>query len=204
MAKKGFSVRELVYIGLFGALWGALEMTLGATLHNIKFPFTGLVMGGLGMAVLLTGYYFVPKRGALLSIGLVTLILKGFSIGGVVLNPMIAIFMESLLAEIGLVIAGSKLPGYLMAGGLGASWNVIHPFFTQGVLAGQGWYAILQRTVSRGARMLGLSPNAVIAVMIALVAVYFIAGALGGLVGWTVSRAAARRLNSFDEAEASS
>jgi len=204
MGEKGFTVRELVYIGLFGALWGALEMTLGATLHNIKFPFTGLVMGGLGMAVLLTGYHFVPRRGALLAIGFVTLILKGFSIGGVVLNPMIAIFMESLLAEFGLLVAGTKLPGYLIAGGFGASWNVIHPFFTQGVLAGQGWYEILQRTVSRGARMLGLSANAVIGVMVALVVVYFLSGALGGLVGWMVSRAAERRLRNFNEAEVSS
>ena len=53
MKFSSFTVRDWVYVALFGALWGALEMTLGAYLHVI-FPslantfFTGLIMAGLG------------------------------------------------------------------------------------------------------------------------------------------------------------
>ena len=105
-----FTVRELVYIAIFGAIWGALEITLGSYLHVIFPPLAdtfvvGLVMASVGMVVALIGRLFVPRTGSVLMIGIVTAILKMISIGGVKVGPLAAILIESLLAELALFVA---------------------------------------------------------------------------------------------------
>lgn len=97
-----FTVRDLVYIGVFGALWGAVEISLGSVLHTLNVPFSGVFLTGIGIAIALIGRLFVPRTGSVLFIGLVTAFLKMFSLGGIVLNPMIGIVAESVLAEVAL------------------------------------------------------------------------------------------------------
>ena len=105
-----FSVRELVYIAIFGAIWGALELTLGSYLH-VLFPpladtfLVGLIMAFLGAIVALVGRHFVPRTGSVFLIGIITAILKMISIGGVQVGPLVAILAESLLMEVGLWVA---------------------------------------------------------------------------------------------------
>ena len=50
---SSYTVRNWVTIGLFGGLWGVVEVTLGAYLHIIFPPLSntflnGLVLGGIG------------------------------------------------------------------------------------------------------------------------------------------------------------
>ena len=109
---KTFTTRDWVYIAVFGALWGAIEITLGAYLHVIFPPLAdtflvGVIMAGLGGVIALTGRHFVPHTGSVLMIGVVTALLKALSLGGVKIGPMVAILAESLLMEAGLVLSPS-------------------------------------------------------------------------------------------------
>ena len=81
----------MVYIGVFGALWAAVETTLGSALHVVNVPLTGVLMTGIGITIALIGRLFVPRKGSVFFIGVVTALLKMLSLGGIVLNPMIAI-----------------------------------------------------------------------------------------------------------------
>ena len=56
-----FSTKDLVTIAVFGALWGSVEMTLGAWLHATGMPFSGLLLSAIGITIALTGYVFVPR-----------------------------------------------------------------------------------------------------------------------------------------------
>ncbi len=108
------SVRDWVYIGLFGALWGGVELSLGSLLHMLFPPlagtyFTGLILGSIGCIIALTGYSFVPGRGTVLLIGCITAILKLISPGGIKIGPVVAILAESLLMEAGLLLEGDFL-----------------------------------------------------------------------------------------------
>jgi hypothetical protein len=189
-----FTVRDLVYIGIFGALWGAVEMALGSYLHVIGAPFTGTIMTALGMVIALVGRLFVPQRGSVLMMGLVTMLLKALSIGGVVANPMIAILAESLLAEAVLLLGGSNRLVFVAAGALATFWNFIHPFFTQGILAGTGILAIYQRSLLKGADLVGLDGGAVGLILLALILVRLIAGAVAGGVAWSLGQQVLARL----------
>jgi hypothetical protein len=199
-----FSVRDLVYVGIFGALWGALEMSLGSYLHVIKVPFTGTIMTALGMIIVLVGRLFVPRRGSVLMMGVVTMMLKALSPGGVVLNPMIAILAESLLAEAPLLIGGTKRRTFIAACALATLWNFVHPFFTQGLLAGAGIYEIYQRSLLKGASLLGLDEEAVGIILVALILVRLIAGAVAGALAWSLGQQVQARLQTTILADQSS
>lgn len=197
-----FGVRDLVYIGLFGALWGALEIGLGSYLHVLKVPFIGTVMAALGIAVALVGRTFVAKRGSVLFIGVVTALLKMFSLGGIVLNPMIAILVESGLAELGLLAsARPRRWAFALAGALAVSWDFLHQFFTQGILAGRGIFTIYQWTLEQGARLLGVDPSAALLLLALLLALRLAVGAAAGFLAWSLAAAVHRRTGELPEAD---
>jgi ABC-type thiamin/hydroxymethylpyrimidine transport system permease subunit len=190
-----FTVRELVYIGIFGALWGTVEITSGSILHVFNVPFAGVMLSGVGIAIALIGRLFVPRPGSVLFIGLVTACLKVFSLGGIVINPMIGIVMESLLAEVALTALRQPRRGtFVVAGGLATLWPLIHPFFTQGILAGVGVLAIYTRTITNGAKTLGFDPAAIVVVLVALIVIHLLIGCAAGLIAWDAGRVIQARL----------
>jgi hypothetical protein len=171
-------------------------MTLGAVLHALRLPFAGLVMGGLGMLIVLTGYRFVPRRGAVLTVGLVSALLKAFSLGSIVLSPMFSILAESLLAELGLALTGGqpRRGPLALAGALAVLWSFFHPFVGQGLLAGQAMVEIYRRTLEAGARLLHLDPHAVPIIVLALVVLHLAVGATAGILACGLGRQLSRRL----------
>lgn len=190
-----FSVRDLVYIGVFGALWGAVEMTLGSVLHVLNVPFSGVVLTSIGITIVLIGRLFVPRPGSVLFIGLVTAFLKMLSLGGIVLNPMIGIVAESLLAEVVLTATGRpRRATFVLAGALATFWPFVHPFFTQGLLAGRGLLTVYGWTIEKGAEVLGLDPSAVLMIVAGLIGIHLVIGAVAGLLGWDVGQTVQARL----------
>jgi ABC-type thiamin/hydroxymethylpyrimidine transport system permease subunit len=190
-----FTIRDLVYIGVFGALWGAAEMTLGSLLHVLNVPFSGALLAGIGITIALIGRLFVPRTGSVLFIGLVTALLKMLSLGGIVLNPMIGIVAESLLVEVVLTLWGRpRRASFAVAGSLAALWPFVHPFFTQGILAGQGILTIYGRTLEKGAKLLGLDPSALLLVLGGLIGIHLLIGIIAGLLAWDAGRIVQLRL----------
>lgn len=190
-----YSVRDLVYVGIFGALWGALEMSLGAYLHTLNIPLIGLVMGSLGTLILLVGRLFVPRRGATLMMGVVTALLKLLSIGSVRLNPMIGILMESLLAELALSLFSTpRRAAFMLAGALAVGWDFFHRFLTQGLIAGRGLVETYRWTIEEATDLLGIPASYALLGILALLGLRWLAGLLVGLLAWDVGHAVAKRV----------
>ncbi|NTW38151.1 MAG: hypothetical protein HGB17_19070, partial [Syntrophobacteraceae bacterium] len=93
------STRELTTLAVFGALWGLVEISLGSVLKTLDIPLTGIALSAVGLTIALTGRVFVPRRGSTLFIGVIAMLLKLFSLGGVVIGPMVGIFTEAVVAE---------------------------------------------------------------------------------------------------------
>ncbi len=207
------SVRDWVYIGLFGALWGGVELSLGSLLHMLFPPlagtyFTGLILGSLGCIIALTGYSFVPGRGTVLLIGCITAILKLISPGGVKIGPVVAILAESLLMEAGLLLEGGLLlkgapPGtrirrirhipYVLAGMLCLAWNLPHRFIMLRILFGKSFTDVALKMAKDGSRLLGLQTDAVLTVIIVLLIIRIAAGALSGYAALKLAQTIRRR-----------
>ncbi len=188
-----YSTRELVYVAVFGAVWGAVEMSLGSLLHVLNVPQTGTILAAIGIVILLTGHSLVPRRGAVLMMGVTAAFVKMFSLGGIVINPMLAIVMEAALTEAGLRLAGSGRGAFLLAGVLGSSWNFVHPFLTQGLLAGWGLVRVYRWLVHGAEQMFGLPSGYGWLLFGLLLGIKVIGGLAAGHLGWEVSRAVLRR-----------
>jgi len=194
-----------VNIGIFGALWGAIETTVGAPLHVLRVPFTGTLLTAVGITIALIGRLFVPRGGSVLFIGLVTAFLKMLSLGGIVLNPMIGIVIESSLAELALTGLGkARRASFTIAGGAATAWCFFQPFLTQAVLAGRELSTVYRWTVENGAGLLGLKEDAAVLIVAVLTAGHVLVGAAAGFLAWDLGRTVQSRLSpSPDDVEAS-
>ncbi len=199
--KTRFTTRDLVYIAVFGALWGAVEMTLGSYLHLIFPPVAtplvgvGTIATALGMALALIGRLFVPQAGSVLMIGLVVVVLKGLSLGGVKLSPMIAIIIECLLAELGLFL--SRKPsrgGFILAGSLAVLWTFFHKLFASYVFLGRGIYDVYLAMIKKGAEALGVGVGYALLIVAAFLLIRVIAGSVAGWLAWDLGGAVRARL----------
>ncbi len=190
-----FSTRELVTLAVFGALWGAVEISMGTVLKALHLPFNGAFLASIGLAVLLVGRLFVPRRGATLFIGVIATLIKLFSIGGVVLGPMIGILMEALLAEVALSAFGyPRHTGFLLAGILGVGWTMVQPFITGALLFGRDTMEVWLDLVNQGGRILGIQSNAALWIILLLAAFHVVLGALSGWLAWSTGRQLTVRL----------
>jgi len=195
------TVRDLVHIAIFGAIWGALEMTLGSYLHVIIPPLAtpligvGTAMTAVGMVVALIGRLCVPKVGSVLMIGAVTAVLKALSVGGVTLSPMIAIVIECSLAEVGLIL--SRKPrrwGFVLAGSMAVLWTFFHKFFASYVFLGRGIYEVYLGMLREGAQVLGIDARYGLAIIATFPLIRTVIGGAAGWLAWELGEAVQARL----------
>lgn len=192
-----FSTRELVWLAVFGAAWGLVEISLGALLHAISLPMSGLVLSTLGLMIALIGRLFVPRYGAVLYIGVIAMLLKLFSIGNVVLGPMVGILAEAFIVEITLDLFHSlSRSAFVIAAALGTLWTLFQPFFTGLVFFGRDLFTVWLDMLDEGTRLLGLPSQSVWLIALTLVVIHLAVGGTGGWLGWNVGKIMQTRMNS--------
>lgn len=191
-----FGTRQLVTLAVFGALWGIVEISLGSLLHAARLPFDGVILASLGLAIALPGRMFVPKRGSVLFIGVIATLLKLFSIGSIVIGPMIGILFEALLAELVLMLfAKPSRLAFMLAGAVGVAWTLVQPFFTGWLIFGRDMFIVWLDLIDEGSRILGLDSNAALWIFGVLLVIRIVAGALAGWIGWNVGQRVQARLS---------
>ncbi len=192
---RTFSTRDLVYIAVLAALWAASEDILGAQLHAMNLPLTGVPLTAIAVFLMVTGRALVPKRGSTILMGIVVALLKVFSIGGVVLPPMIAIFMEALLVEVTMTAGGVTQITGAIGGMLAEMWSFVHPFVVPPLLFGVEMLDMYEMVVSSGSKVLGLDPANAIVIILVLAVLHGVIGVVAGVVGWRFSLRAKRILS---------
>jgi hypothetical protein len=183
------STRELATIAVFGTLWGLSEISLGSVLKSLNIPFSGAVLSAIGLVIALVGRAFVPQKGSTLFVGVIAMLLKLFSLGGVIIGPMVAIFSEALVAEIVLSLSGNpRRFSFLLAGALGVAWSLAQPFVTGPLLFGRTLFVVWLDLLDTGTRLLGLDASAALAIVVALLAIYLCIGCVAGWLSWDLAR----------------
>jgi hypothetical protein len=183
------STRELATIAVFGTLWGISEISLGSVLKSLNIPFSGALLSAIGLTIVLVGRSFVPKKGSTLFIGVIAMLLKLFSLGGVIIGPMVGIFSEALVAEIVLFLTGKpRRVSFLLAGALGVTWTLLQPFVTGPLLFGRTLFVVWLDLLDTGTRFLGLDANAAFVIVAALLAIYLSIGCVVGWLSWDLAR----------------
>jgi len=189
------TTRELVTLAVFGTLWGVVEISLGSVLHGINIPMTGLVLAAVGLMIALIGRAFVPKRGSTIFVGVIATILKLFSIGAIIIGPMIGILAEALIAELVLSIFGRPTrASFIWAGMLGVLWTLVQPFVSGLLLFGRDLLSVWLEMLESGGRLFGLGTQAMVWIFGALLLMHLAVGALAGWLGWSLAGSINSRL----------
>jgi hypothetical protein len=180
-------------------LWGVVETTLGTYL-NVIFPsftntfFKGVVLGSMGVAIALSGRFFVRKRGSVLLIGVVTALIKTLSPAGSRIGPILAILMQSVMMELVLSLAGQPHRwAYVTGGALAVAWNFPHKFLMMGLMYGRNPVQVYRKLAQDGSEILGLDPSLALLILGLLLAIRLMAGGMAGWSAWTLGGAVTER-----------
>lgn len=184
MAHKTLLWRKAAVIG---ALWAASEIVLGSFLHNIRLPFSGRLLTGIGIAIMVAGHRLWPERGLLWRAGLICAAMKSVSPSAVLLSPMIAIFTEGVLAELAVALCGANILGYVLAGGLAMGWGLLHKAGKILLVYGPDALAVYAKGLEKLMALLGVTGSVWWPVGLAF-AGYFLGGVVAALVGLGAAR----------------
>lgn len=183
------TTRNLVTLAVFGALWGAVEISLGSVLKALNVPLSGAVLSAIGLMIVMIGRLFVPRRGATLFIGIIAMVLKIFSIGSIIIGPMIGIITEAILAEIVLsLFKKPSLPAFLLAGAAGTLWVVVQPFVTGLLIFGRDLFTVWLDLLDLGQRLFGIDTSVAWLIVLVMVILHVFIGMLSGWLAWTVGK----------------
>jgi hypothetical protein len=191
-ADNQLTKKEIARTALFGALWGIVEISAGNTLHLAKVPFRGLIMALIAMAMLVCAKRFAPFRGSLLLIGAIAATFKAGSMGGFVLTPMIAIFAESVIAEVVFLFAGYSWISSTVVGATGLAYTFAHGVLMQVFFFGFNIFNVYGNILSN---ITGNNMNIYLILSI-LAVLHLIFGAASGLIGFSIAQKTDRILQS--------
>lgn len=125
-------------VGVFGAGAGAMEMTAGAALHTVKFPFTGVVMSSAQAAVLTVAADGLVRHRRVVWVAIIAAGLKALSPSGSRIGPMIAIAFQGFLYTLATIAMGFNRAGVFVGGALMGAWASSQGFFIQYLMLGKG------------------------------------------------------------------
>ncbi|HOI43471.1 MAG TPA: nucleoside-triphosphatase, partial [Elusimicrobiales bacterium] len=162
------------------------EIILGSFLKNAQVPFAGVLLTGIGVAILVSGHRLWPEKGLLWRAGLICAAMKSVSPSAILLSPMVAIFAEGVLAELAVRLLGGNAAGYLTAGGLGMSWGLVHKIGKLLLFYGPESLEVYVKGLEKLRAWLG-RPGGVWEPLLFLFAVYFAVGAAASFVGMKAS-----------------
>jgi hypothetical protein len=161
-------------------------MTAGGLLHALHVPFSGILLAAVGAAILSCQRALFPVRGITLTTGCLAAGIKVFSMGGVYLNPLLAVLMEALLAECVFCLFGTSFLAAGLAGFMMGLWSFAQGLLTLVLLYGMHWIEASASALSREAPTWPVSP-----VILLFLAVLLLASlpASGGVLGlWSARR----------------
>ena len=190
-----FTTRELTTLAVFGVLWGIVEMSLGTVLKSLNVPFSGAVLASIGLSVALIGRLFVPRQGSTLFIGVIAVILKLFSLGGIIVGPMVGIISEALIAELILSLGGQpRRRWFLLAGSLSVTWAMVQPFITNPLLFGRSLITVWLNLLDQGSRYLGIDSDAAVLIVVLMAVIHLALGSIAGWFAWNTGRELQNRM----------
>ncbi len=186
--------RPWTYAALFGALWGALEASVGTAVHLGRMPLRGMLMGLLGLLCLACLRRLQPRPGVCMLAGLVAAFLKVFTLGGLYPGPLIGIMVEALAVEVAMLSTGGGALGAALGGAVALGTNPVQKLAMTWLVAGTDAMRGVVDIGERAAASVGLSGVRPEMVVAAVVAVQAAVGAVGGLWAWRVAGRVARRV----------
>lgn len=176
----------------FGVLWGSVEITLGAFLHAVRFPMTGVCLSIAATAILVSGRSVFPRPGFCVRAGLICIGIKCFGPGGLKLGILVALLAEALLIELAYRLPSPKAAAAL-SGVLTVAWSLCQPVINYLIFYGGDIVRLLVRILETLVKWSGVSSQTGIVIGGLFLLMLLLLGAAGGILGLSIGNRASVR-----------
>lgn len=177
---------------VFGALWGALEITLGSFLHATRIPLAGVIMSAMAVAVLVAASMLIRRPWFALRAALICAAVRALSPEGVMPGPMTAIVWQGLLVSTLFLLVRHPLITGLLAGPIATLSTQVQALVTRLVFFGIDLWDLFLSLLRKSEELLGLQTGqGWIAVTLYLILIALL-GVAGGIFGWLLGRRACK------------
>jgi nucleoside-triphosphatase THEP1 len=169
---------------VLGSIWASIEILLGTFLHNLKIPFSGMILSLIGVWLIISFLQVWKERGLVWRAGIICALMKSISPSAIILGPMIGIFTEALLIEFFIFVLGKNIVGYLFAGAFAVLSSLLQKFFSLLILYGFDFLKILNDLYHFAVKQIGLNALSPSNLLIVITTIYVIIGMVGAMAGY--------------------
>ena len=168
---------------IIGTTWAASEIVLGSFLHNLRIPFSSLLLTAIGIIILISMSYVWKEKGLFWRAGLICALMKTMSPSAVIFGPMIAIFSQAVLLEISVRIFRRTIAGFLIGAMLAMSWNLFQKIANMIIFYGSNIVDVYADLLKYAQLKLSIQSDIVWLPILVLLGIYSISGLLAGITG---------------------
>jgi nucleoside-triphosphatase THEP1 len=168
-----------------GSIWASVEIILGSFLHNLKIPFSGMILSFISVWLLISFLQVWKENGIILRAGIICALMKSISPSALILGPMIGIFTEALLIELFILMIGKNLIGYMIGGAFAVLATLIQKLVSLLILYGFDFIKILSDLYLFAVKQIDLEHLSPTFLIILIIFVYIITGMAGAIAGYT-------------------
>jgi hypothetical protein len=191
----------IAVVAVFGAVWGATEITLGALMRSAAIPLHGVVPAGAGVIIMLVARQTLLSsgrrgRGSALAIGLVAAAMLPFSVSRGVAPAMVGILAESACLELVLLAGRPTRWRFALAGMCATLIPPVQMVLWLAVQYGPAAMSTFREILiaKQGGEKLGLAGQTAGALLALALVVSAVFGLFCGTLAWSLGRQILRRL----------
>ncbi len=175
---------------LFGALWGAMEVTVGSFLHATRIPLAGMLMATAAVSFLVASHILIRRPFFPLRTALICMSLRALSPEGLMPGPMFAILFQGALVSLLLPLFRFRLSGALVIGAFAALETQLQGFVVKLIAFGGDLWELYTRLLRRSEALFQLSPGDAWWLVALYLVLVMLVGAAGGWLGSHLGRRA--------------
>lgn len=175
------SVTDINRTGVLASLWAFVEIGIGTWLHAARVPFRGLILSTVAAGLLIFAKNILQYRGSLVILGIIAVIIKSTLTGVFILNPIIAILLESICAEIIFIFVKPSAFGSVIAGMGVLFYTFLHSVIAQIFFFG---FDILSVYISIIGKFIKLNVEHTTFALLIIISYMFLHLILGAVAGW--------------------
>ena len=189
--------KSTVLIGVFGALWGLMEISLGTLLKGLRIPMSGAILTSVAAIIFLSGRYFIHRKFSILIMGGIAATIKVFSVGTVIAGPFMAILIEAGIAELLISFLGISRLSYVITSITIVIYTILHPFISQGIIFGANIYKIYLGTFHKLADVLHTGYQYLAIIILLYILFHALLGATSGWIAYSISKRVENEYNNL-------
>lgn len=177
---------------IFGALWGAFEITVGSFLYMTRLPLKGVLLSSLAAGLLVASHMLVrrpwfPLRAALICVALRTLAPDGIRFG-----LLFALLFQGFNVALFFRLLRSPLAAGLIAGFVAAVASQLQSFVDKLFKYGFDFWILFVALLEKAQSLLRLNIGSEWLIVTLFLLIVGTVGAAGGFLGWRLGRTALR------------